>query len=60
MPQVGGLLRLTIGEVTQCVTCRVLILGRSRGWECDDYRDTKPETMIDEIVVHTRIELTAR
>lgn len=54
------MLRLTIGEVTQCVTCRVLILGRSRGWECDDYRDTKPETMIDEIVVHTRIELTAR
>lgn len=40
--------RLTIGEVAQCVTRRILVLGWRDNWENDYYRNTEPE--VDSVV----------
>lgn len=42
--------RLTIGKVTQCITCWVFVLVWRRSWECNDYRDTKPERTVGAVI----------
>ena len=41
---------LTVGEITQCVTCRVLVSGWRCSWERDDYCDAKSERVVGVLV----------